>query len=91
MEEFPILNEFDEIIYISDINTYEILYMNKKCRELVGLKSDNYFGRKCYSLLQGSDSPCSFCTNSLLTTEHFHKWEFKNNYLKRHFSIKDKK
>lgn len=91
MEEFPILNEFDEMIYISDINTYEILYMNKKCLELVGLKSGNYFGRKCYSLLQGNDSPCSFCTNSLLTTEHFHKWEFKNAYLKRHFSIKDKK
>ena len=50
-----IMEELDEIVYVSDIATYEILYLNEFGKKEFGL-TDIGKGRKCYEVLQGLDS-----------------------------------
>ena len=52
----------NEYVYVMDIETYEMIYMNRKTLEAYGLKSlDEIKGRKCYELLQKSAIPCGMC------------------------------
>lgn len=81
-------DSLDEIIYVSDIETYELYYLNKGGRKLVG--KNDYKGQKCYCVLQGLSSPCSFCTNHLLNKSDFYIWEVYNTYFKSNFIVKDK-
>ena len=58
-----ILDQIDETIYISDLNTYEMLYLNRYgVAKFGGFKP----GAKCYEHLQGVSAPCEFCTNKIL-------------------------
>jgi PAS domain S-box-containing protein len=50
-------------------------------------------GKKCYNILQNSDSPCSFCTNTLIFGENIgktHIWETQNIKTKRWYRCIDK-
>lgn len=86
-----ILNELDEIIYVADITTYELLFMNTQCLRLFGVEADAYKGQKCYAVLQGRESPCSHCNNKALVPGKSIQWEFPNPHLKRTFFLTDKK
>lgn len=90
MHEEWYFNVFDEFVYISDVETYELLYMNKTCCDHAKQGENEYQGKKCYQLLQGLDAPCPFCNNHLLTEDSIYKWEYTNERLGGHFSIKDK-
>lgn len=80
----------DEIVYVSDIDTYELVYMNRKARELYGLTSlEEISGRKCYEFLQNCSCPCSICTNAVLKTGQFHEWTYYNPVLNKPFALKD--
>ena len=74
-----IMEEVDEIVYVSDIATYEILYLNEFGKKVFGL-TDIGKGRKCYEVLQGIDAPCPFCTNQFLNCETFYTWELTNPF-----------
>lgn len=71
-----LLDALDEIVYVSDPNTYELLYANRRCRSL--LPTRDYKGKPCYALLQGQPAPCPYCTNARLTPDEFYVWEFSN-------------
>lgn len=58
-----ILDQIDETIYISDLNTYKMLYLNRYGVEKFGGFKP---GAKCYEHLQGVSAPCEFCTNKIL-------------------------
>lgn len=83
-----IINETDAFIYISDPQTYDMLYLNAFGKKQLGLSDIERF--KCYRLLQGKEAPCSFCNNHLLTTEEFYTWEHFNEPTGRNFLLKDK-
>ncbi|MCC0641026.1 MULTISPECIES: bifunctional diguanylate cyclase/phosphodiesterase [unclassified Clostridioides] len=83
-----LVDELDEIIYVSSLDTYELLYINKNGKRLLGL--DDISHRKCYEALQGRDSPCEFCTNSFLKDDEYYIWENTNTEIDRHFILKDK-
>lgn len=78
----------DEVIYVSDIDTYELYYMNPAGRKLTGVY--NYKECKCYEVLHGKNKPCEYCNNGKLKSEKIHTWELDNLFLKRHFVIRDK-
>lgn len=86
---FALLNELSELVYISDVNTYEMIFINESAKTLFGVGSD-VSGRKCYEVLQGRSSPCGFCTNSKLCHDKFYTWEIFNRKLSRHYLLKDK-
>lgn len=83
-----ILDAMDEIIYVSDLDTYELYYLNPAGRRLTGVS--DYQGQKCYKVLQGQDDPCPFCTNDCLKRDRFYVWEMDNKLLNGHFILKDK-
>ena len=70
------------LIYVIDLATYEILYTNKKCKEIFG----DILNKTCYKVLQkGQNEPCNFCplnqneipANSL-PFGSLYKWENEN-------------
>jgi len=87
-----ILEESDDIIYLSDPDTYEIVYMNKAARRICGLSTEQSVApeKKCYELFQGQTSPCSFCNTHLLSTDKHYNWEFASAILDKHFLSKAK-
>lgn len=55
-----ILNQLQVDIYMTDIHTHEILFMNQKMKEEYGL--ENPEGEICWKVLQvGQEAPCEFC------------------------------
>lgn len=83
-----IMKSFPEYIYISDMNTYEILFTNDILKRIL---KTNPVGKLCYKVLYGFDKPCSFCNNDqLLNLNHSISWESHNELLNRDFMITDK-
>ena len=85
-----IVENSDSLIYLSDPETYEMIFLNRKTREMFGVDETEYIGKPCYELLQGLDSPCEFCTNQLLDPDGTsYLWERYNPLLDRNFLLKD--
>jgi two-component system phosphate regulon sensor histidine kinase PhoR len=81
------------VLYVADMETYELLYMSARAEEVWGR---GQVGRKCYEVLQsGQRGPCEFCTNSRLVDDaraasHPVTWEFQNSANKRWYLCIDK-
>lgn len=62
-----IFDAMTAVVYVADMESYELLYMNQYGVDLFGSSFD---GKICYTLLQsGQTEPCSFCTNHLLVKD----------------------
>lgn len=84
------LDEYGGNAYISDMDNYDLLYVNQTSCETLGLSRDKVIGGKCYEVIQGRTSPCPFCTNAFLTEEDFYEWEYYNPFLKHSYLLKDR-
>ena len=84
-----VLDAYEGNAYISDMDTYELLYLNQTSCEVLGMPASKAVGRKCYEVIQGLASPCPFCTNDKLCREEFYNWEFVNPNLGRTFMIRN--
>ncbi|MGC8998793.1 MAG: PAS domain-containing protein, partial [Candidatus Bathyarchaeia archaeon] len=65
-----------DLVYVADPETYEIFFANDKFKEVLG---GEVVGRKCYEVIHGTKSPCSFCTNKYIFGENIgktHVWEY---------------
>ncbi|MBF0468861.1 MAG: response regulator [Desulfamplus sp.] len=88
-----IFENMDAVIYVADMDTYELIYANSKFKTLFGDYNDGT--TKCWEILNNpDDGPCPFCTNSKLVDNQGkplspYTWEFDNPKIKRRFSIKD--
>ncbi len=79
----------DEVVYVADPNTHEVLYMNSPAKKHWG----DGVGQKCHQVLQNLDSPCEFCTNDHIfgdNTGNPYIWEFKNTVNHRWYRCNDK-
>ena len=85
-----VLDEFSGNAYIADIETYELLYINRTSSETLQLQPGKVIGRKCYEVVQNRTSPCPFCNNSKLRRDGFYEWEYYNPYLKHTYMLKDR-
>lgn len=54
-------------ILISDFETHEILFANKKVFEFFGKNKHNYRGKTCYQLFFDRNSPCEECKNGTIS------------------------
>lgn len=84
-----ILNSIDEIIYVSDPHTHEILYVNRALKKRFARDPT---GGLCYREFQGREEPCEFCTNPVILAEPEtpYYWEYHNPVLDRDFLIMDR-
>lgn len=80
----------DEYVYVSDIDTYELVYMNKKLRKLCGFNScDELSGKKCYEITQNCSMPCVICNNGELKSGYFREWNYYNPLFNKYLALKD--
>lgn len=84
-----IMNADDEYSYISDLQTYDLIYLNKSAKQLFNMENDEYKDYKCYKLLQGKDAPCDFCINHKLKQGEFYRWVHYNKILNKYLALKD--
>ncbi len=85
------LSEYtNDLVYVSDIETYELLHVNKSVLEALGNPPDSAWkNKKCYEILQGKEAPCEFCTNDRLVEGEFYEWTYFNPTFQKLFFLKD--
>ena len=80
----------NEIAYAADMDSYELIYMNKRAREIYDVASlEEVKGKKCYELLQGCAEPCAICNNQRLKPGDFIEYERYHPMMDKMFSVKD--
>ncbi|MBW2249817.1 MAG: PAS domain S-box protein [Deltaproteobacteria bacterium] len=62
-----VLDSIDATIYVADMETYEILFMNKNMIESFGR---DLTGEICWDVFRGESEPCRQCTNDRLIDEN---------------------
>ena len=82
------MDDISEIVYVADIETHELLYLNDSGRRLFGV--EDIAGRTCHAVLQGSNTPCCFCTNTRLRHEENYTWERINPLTNHRYLLKDR-
>lgn len=82
-----ILDNLQELVYIADMETYELLYYNRALAEEFHIPQR--LQGKCYEILQGRRDPCPFCTNGRLSQDGCYVWKFYNKLVGRHFLLSD--
>jgi len=86
-----ILNNLDGLVYVADMKTYEVLFVNKYGKTIWG----DFMGKTCWQNLQlEQKGPCSFCTNDRLlhpdgTSNGVYIWEFQNTITKKWYECRD--
>ncbi len=55
-----VLNSIDATIYVADMDTHEVLFMNKTVQDVFGADRE---GELCYKVFRGVEAPCDHCTN----------------------------
>ncbi|MDD2364579.1 MAG: cache domain-containing protein [Desulfuromonadaceae bacterium] len=87
-----IMDSLDSLVYVVDIVTHEVLFINKCGTELFG----DIEGSICWQTIQyGQSEPCSFCTNDRLILDNGEPaevtvWEFQNTVTGRWYQCRDK-
>ena len=61
-----VLNSLDAAIYVTDIKTHKILFMNKY---LVDKFGENFLGEVCYKVFRGSNKVCEHCPTQELVDD----------------------
>lgn len=78
---FAIMDGIEGAIYVSDMETYELLHVNSYIKKHFG---DDLVGKKCYKVLHDQqDRPCVFCKNKYLLVSGKPSrpliWDYFNN------------
>ena len=87
-----IMDSLDSLVYVADMETYEVLFINEYGVTLFG----NVQGKICWQALQtGQSGPCAFCTNDRLVLENGKPadvcvWEFQNTVNSCWYQCRDK-
>ncbi|MDP3759281.1 MAG: HAMP domain-containing sensor histidine kinase [Ramlibacter sp.] len=87
-----IFDAAEMVLYVADMQTYELLFMNTEAQRHWGRSR---IGERCHEVLQaGQAGPCEFCTNSRLIEKgqaaHPVVWEFQNTVNGRWYLCIDK-
>ena len=90
INEILMMEKPESFVYFSDPETYEILYISDETFISEELRREQYRGEKCYEIRQGRLEPCPFCTNHLLSKEHYYIWTYHNSHLNTDYILKDK-
>jgi signal transduction histidine kinase/ActR/RegA family two-component response regulator len=84
------LDEIDQIIYIADMDTYELLFLNRLGKIALGC-GEEYRGKKCFEILQGRNEICPFCKNDCLNENGGTcSWDHYNDKIGAYYQLQDR-
>ncbi len=89
---FTVLDSLEAIVYVADMQSYEVLFANRYTEKLFG----HITGKTCWKVLQsGMSGPCPFCKNKELLTPAGKPtdtilWELQNTNNNLWYSIRDR-
>jgi PAS domain S-box-containing protein len=89
---FKVLDSLEAIVYVADMQSYEVLFANRYTEKLFG----HITGKTCWQVLQSDmTGPCPFCKNKKLITPNGKPkdtilWEMQNTSNNRWYSIRDR-
>ncbi len=89
MESKNILNELDFAIFICDIKTKDLLFINKKARSLLGIPFNQTHFDKCYQVLQNTNRVCPFCNIHELDSKKTCYFNGQHNAFGENYLMKD--
>ncbi|MBU0961852.1 MAG: PAS domain S-box protein, partial [Proteobacteria bacterium] len=87
-----LLNSLDALVYVADMDTYEVLFVNEYGKKIHG----DITGKICWQSIQKDQSgPCSFCTNKYLLDGKgkpgkVYTWDFQHTVTGQWFHIHDR-
>ncbi|MDO9517424.1 MAG: PAS domain S-box protein [Methanosarcinaceae archaeon] len=87
-----VMDSLDAIVYVADMKTYEILFINKYTKDTFG----DIVGKTCWKTIQvGQSGPCDFCTNDKLVDAEgkpvgMCEWEHYDDNVGCWYSIHDR-
>ncbi len=91
-----ITDNLSNVIYVNDVHTYEIIFLNKALADSLQQSADDLMGSICYKRLQrGMEGPCPFCpmpkmiAEGMLENGGTFTWEFQNTVNKRWYLVRD--
>ena len=88
-DRWGFFDNINEIVYVSDLENYELVYMNKKALEVFGIDSlEEVRGRTCHQILRGSGIPCTFCGGFASEPGCFEERQYFDRHLDRHFLLR---
>ncbi len=87
-----VLDGIDATIYVADMETYEILFMNKHIIETFGRDRT---GEICWEVFRNESGPCQICSNDKLIDENgnptgLYTWQGQNPVTKRWYMNNDR-
>jgi len=84
-----IFDSINEVVYVADPATYEIVYVNRALKDILGKDPT---GEICYRVFQGRDKPCDFCTNDIIAKRQgaAYQWEHHNPIFNRDYMVFDR-
>jgi len=87
-----VLDSIDATIYVADMDTYRILFMNQFMKDEF---SGNFEGRRCWAVFRCGSGPCGHCSNKQLLDGNgeptgVHVWEGQNPITKRWYLNHDR-
>ncbi|MDD3340571.1 MAG: response regulator, partial [Lachnospiraceae bacterium] len=71
-----LVNESQSAIYVSDTVNYDLLYINQRGLELIGMSRKACVGKKCYEVLFHQEKPCKFCKIHSMNRNQFLERDF---------------
>jgi PAS domain S-box-containing protein len=86
-----VMDSIDALVYVTDMQTFEILFLNKYGKDVWG----EVEGKVCWMTIQsGQTGPCPFCTNDRLVDANglpagTYSWEFRNTVNGRWYDCRD--
>ena len=89
---FKVLDSLDAIVYVADMQSYEILFVNQYAEKLFG----RITGKICWQVLQSNmTGPCPFCKkNEIVSSDgkpnDIILWEIQNTITGEWYSVRDR-
>ncbi|MDD3917099.1 MAG: chemotaxis protein CheB [Synergistaceae bacterium] len=86
-----VLNSIDALVFVTDVDTFEILMINDFGRKIFG----DVVGRRCWEAIQkGQTGPCEFCAEAPLLGDDgepagVRRWQVFNERTKRWYDCRD--
>jgi len=88
-EMLALFDNVEDVIYVTDMDTYEILFVNRFTKKSFG---KDLIGDICYKEFQHLNEPCEFCTNKIIKQlkNKSYQWEYHNPVTDHDYDIRDR-